>query len=191
MVLYTHTCIGTVYPLSSTISQSLLKLISIELVMLSNHLILCHTLLLLPLLFPSIRVFPNESGLHIWWPKYWSLSFSISPSDKYSGLISFRIDWFNLLAVSRVFSSTTIWKHLYTRTHIYILLNKFVNMVNTVIDIQWYKNTKKCHQFLRHLKYYRTEKKWGEKLGHILVIEERIIKSDFIMLCDEMYLDPQ
>ena len=65
-------------------------------------------------------VFSNESGPHIWWPKYWSLSFSISPSNEYPGLISLRIDWFDLLAVSRVFSSTTIWKHLYTRTHTYI-----------------------------------------------------------------------
>ena len=81
MVLYTHTCIGTVYPLSSTISQSLLKLISIELVMLSNHLILCHTLLLSPSVFPSIRVFSNESVVHIKRPEYWS--FSIIPSSEY------------------------------------------------------------------------------------------------------------
>ena len=65
----------------------------------SNHLILCHPLLLLPSIFPSIRVFSNESILHIRWPKYWSFSFSISPSNEYSGLISFRIDWLNLLAV--------------------------------------------------------------------------------------------
>ena len=79
--------------------QSLLKLMSIELVMPSNHLILCHPLLLLPSIFPSIRVFSNESLLLIRWPKYWSFSFSISPSNEYSGLISFRIDWFDLLAV--------------------------------------------------------------------------------------------
>ena len=71
----------------------------IELVMPSNHLILCHTLLLLPSVFPSIRVFSNELALHIKWPMYWSFSFSISPSNKYSGLISFRIDWFDLLAI--------------------------------------------------------------------------------------------
>ena len=71
---------------------------SIELVMPSNHLILCHPLLLLPSIFPRIRVFPNESAVHIRWPKYWRLSFSISPSNEYSGLISFRIDWFDLLA---------------------------------------------------------------------------------------------
>ena len=85
--------------LSYTISQCLLQLISIELVMLSNHLIICHLLLFLPSMFPSIRVFSNESAVHIGSPKYWSISFSISPSNEYSGLISFRIDWFDLFAV--------------------------------------------------------------------------------------------
>ena len=91
--------------LSFTISQSLLKLISIELMMPSNHLILCHPLLLLPSVFPSIRVFSSESALCIWWPKYWSFSFSISPSNEYSGLISFRTDWFDLLAVQETLKS--------------------------------------------------------------------------------------
>ena len=90
---------NTPHTLSITISQSLLKLIPIELVMPSNHLILCHPLLLLLSIFPSIRVFSNESTLHIRWPKYWSFSFSISPSNEYSLLISFRINWFDLLAV--------------------------------------------------------------------------------------------
>ena len=85
--------------LSITNSWSLLKLMSIESVMPSNHLILCCPLLLLPSFFPRIGVFSNESALHIRWPKYWSFSFSISPSNEYSGLISFRIDWFDLLAV--------------------------------------------------------------------------------------------
>ena len=85
--------------LSFTNSQDLLKLMSIESVMPSNHLILWHLLLLLPSIFPSIRVFSNESALHIGWPKYWSFSFSISPSNEYSGLISLRIDWLDLLAV--------------------------------------------------------------------------------------------
>ena len=85
--------------LSFTISQSLLKLMSIELVMPSNHLILCCPLLLPPSIFPSIRVFSSALALRIRWPKYWSFSFSISPSNEYSGLISFRIDWFDLLAV--------------------------------------------------------------------------------------------
>ena len=84
--------------LSITNSQSLLKRISVELVMPSNHPIFCRPLLLLPLIFPSIRVFSNESALRIKWPKYWSFSFSISPSNEYSGLISFRMDWSDLLA---------------------------------------------------------------------------------------------
>ena len=91
--------------LSFTICQSLLKLMSIESVMPSNHLIFCHTLLLLPSLFPSIRVFSNELALGITWPKYWSFSFSISPSNEYSRLISFRIDWFDFLAVQGALKS--------------------------------------------------------------------------------------
>ena len=85
--------------LSITNSRSLLKLMSIELVMPSNHLILCCPLLLLPSIFPSIRVFSNESALCIRWPRYWSFSFNISPSNEYSGLISFRMDWLDFLAV--------------------------------------------------------------------------------------------
>ena len=85
--------------LSITTSRSLPKLMSIESVMPSNHLTLCRPLLLLPSIFPSIRVFSTESGLRIRWPKYWSFSFSISPSNEYSGLMSFRMDWLDLLAV--------------------------------------------------------------------------------------------
>ena len=85
-------------PLSSPISRSLLKFVPTELVMPSNHLILCCPLLLLPSVFPSIRVFSSESALHIRWPKYWSFNFNISPSNEYSGLISSRIDWFDLPA---------------------------------------------------------------------------------------------
>ena len=85
--------------LSITNIRSLLKFMSRESVMPSNHLILCHPLLLLPSIFPSIRGFSNESALCIKWPKYWSFSFSISPSNEYSGLICFRVDWFDLLAV--------------------------------------------------------------------------------------------
>ena len=85
--------------LSITYSWSLIKLISIESVIPSNHLILCCPLLLLPLIFPSINIFSNESALRIRWPKYWSFSFNISPSNEYSGLISFRMHWFDLLAV--------------------------------------------------------------------------------------------
>ena len=86
-------------PLPSTISQSLLKLMSVESVMLSNHLILCCPLLFLHSIFLSIRVFSNESALRIRWSKYWNFSFSISPSNESSGLISFRIDWFDILAI--------------------------------------------------------------------------------------------
>ena len=91
--------------ISITNSWSLLKLMSIESVLPSNHLILCCPLLLLPSIFPSINIFSNESALHIRWPKYWSCSFNISPSNKCSGLISFRIDWFDPLAVQRTLES--------------------------------------------------------------------------------------
>ena len=91
--------------LSITNSQSLLRLMSIESVMPSNHLILCHPLFLLPSIFPSIRVFSNESALCTRWPKYWSFSFNISPSNEYSGLISFRMDWLDLLAVQGTLKS--------------------------------------------------------------------------------------
>ena len=108
--------------LSITNSWSLLKLVSTKLVMPSNHLILCRPPLLLPSIYPSIRVFSNESVLRIRWPKYWSFSFNISPSNEYSGLISFRIDWLDLLAVrgtlKRVFSNTTVQKHLYFGTQL-------------------------------------------------------------------------
>ena len=100
--------------LSITNSRGLLKLMSIESVMPSNHLILCRPLLLLPPISPSIGVFFNESTLHMRWPKYWSFSFSISPSKEHPGLISFRMDWLDLPAVqglSRVFSNTTGQKH--------------------------------------------------------------------------------
>ena len=100
--------------LSFTISHSLLKLMSIESVMPSNHLILCHPLLLLPSIFPSSRVFSNESVLCIRWLKYWRFSFSISHFNEYSGLISFRTDWFDLLTVQEtpiVFSNTTVQKY--------------------------------------------------------------------------------
>ena len=113
----------------------LLKIMSIKSVMPSNHLVLCHPLLL-PSIFPSIRVFTNESSLCINWPKYWNFSFTISPSNEYSGWISFRIYWFDLLAVQgtllRVFTNTTVQKHqffstqpsLWTNSHIHTLLEK-------------------------------------------------------------------
>ena len=106
-------------PLSSSISLSLLKSMSVESVMLSNHLILCHLLLLLPSVFPSVRVFCNESVFHIRWPKYWSFSFSISPSNEYSGLISLGLTGLiSLLSegLSRVFPSTTNRKNQFFST---------------------------------------------------------------------------
>ena len=99
---WTAVCQGSV---SFTISQSLLKLMSSELMMPSTHLILCHPLLLVPSIFPSIRVFSNELALCTRWQKYWSFSFSISPSNEHSGLISFRMDWLDLLAVQGTLKS--------------------------------------------------------------------------------------
>ena len=107
--------------LSITNSQSLLKLMSIESVMPSNYLILCYALLLLPSIFPSTRVFSNESIRRISWPKYWSFSFSISPSNEYSGLISFRMDWLDLLAdkgLSRDFTNITVQKYQFFSTQL-------------------------------------------------------------------------
>ena len=111
--LVAKSCLTFCYPmdcisqasLSSTISPSLLKLMSIESVIPSNHLILCHPLLLLPSIFPNISVFSSELAFHINWLKYWSFSFSISPSSEYSGLISFRINWFDLLAIQGILKS--------------------------------------------------------------------------------------
>ena len=106
-------------PLSSTISQSLLRLMSIELVMPSNHPILYRPFFLLPSVFPRTRVFSDESALRIRWPKYWSFSFSSSPSNEYSGLISFGIDWFDLLAVQGTLKS--LLQHHNLRTLIFFL----------------------------------------------------------------------
>ena len=116
--------------LSFTITWSLLKLMSIESVMPSNHLTLCHPLLLLPSIVPNIRVFSNDLALHIRWPKYWSFSFSISPSNEYSGLISFRINWFDILSskgLSRVFSSTTLQKHQFFSAQTTLWINSYIH----------------------------------------------------------------
>ena len=118
VTLWTAACQAS---LSITNSQSLLKLMSIESVIPSKHLILCLPLLLLPLMFPSIRVFSNESVLHIRGPKYWRFIFNISPSNEYSGLISFRIDWFDIVAIQgtlKIFSNTTIQKHQFFGTQL-------------------------------------------------------------------------
>ena len=117
--------------LSITNSWSSRKLMSIKLVRPSNHLILCHPLLLPPSIFPSIKVFSNESALRIRWPKYWSFSFSITPSNEHSGLISFRMDWLDLFAVkglSRVFSNTTVQKHQFLGTQLSSQSNSHIRM---------------------------------------------------------------
>ena len=115
--------------LSITNYRSSLKLMSIESVMPSNHLILCLPVLL-PSIFPSIRNFSNESALHMRWPKYWSVSFSTSPSNERSGLISFRMDWLDLLTVqgiSRVFSNTTIQKHQFFGAQLSLYSNSYIH----------------------------------------------------------------
>ena len=133
-LLVTQKIAGHQASLFFIVSQSLLKLMFIEAMMPSNHLILCCPFLL-PSNFPSIRVFSNESEICIRWPKYGNFSFSISPSNEYSGLISFSIDWLDLLLVqgTRVFSSTTVWKHqffstqpsLWSNSHIHTWLLKY------------------------------------------------------------------
>ena len=123
--------------LSITNSQSPPKPMSVELVMPSKHLILCCPLLLLPSIFPSIRVFSNESALRIRWPKYWSFSFSISPSNEYSGLISFRIDWFDLLSVQGTLKSLLLHQSpkAYTFWH-----SPFFNTINCEMYHKQHKN---------------------------------------------------
>ena len=106
-LLRPHGILACLDPLSSTVSQSLLSFMSVESVMLSNHLILCHPLLLLHSVFPSIRAFSCELTLCIRWPKFWSFSFSMSPSSEYSQLISFRIDWFDLLSVQGLYRESS------------------------------------------------------------------------------------
>ena len=116
--------------LSITNSWSLLIFMSIELVVPSNHLILCHPLLLLHSIFLRVRVFSNKSVLHMRQPNYWSFSFSISPSNEYSGLISFRMDWLDLPAVhglSRVFSNTTVQKHQFFRAQLSLQSNSHIH----------------------------------------------------------------
>ena len=122
--------------LSITNSRSLLKLMSVELVMSPNRLILCHPLLLLPSLFPQIRVFSNESVLHIRWPKYWSFSFSISPSNEYLGLLSFRTDWFDLLVVQRTLKS--LLQHHSSKTSILWHSDFFMVQLTSIHD--YWKN---------------------------------------------------
>ena len=128
--------------LSFTISWCLLKLTSIESVMPSNHLFFCHPFLLLPWIFPSIRVFSNELAFCIRWPKYWSFSFSISPSNEYSVLISFRIDWFDLLVVQgtlKSLSNATVQKHQFLGTHPFLWSNshRYMTTGKTIALTKW------------------------------------------------------
>ena len=122
--------------LSITNSQSLLKLMSIGSVMPSNHLILCRPLLLLPSIFPGIKVFANESALRIRWLKYWSFSFSISPSNEYSGLISFRMDWLDLLAVQGTLKS--LLQHHSSKTSVLQRSGFFIVQLTSIHD--YWKN---------------------------------------------------
>ena len=126
--------------LSFTISRSLLKLMFIESMMPSNHLILCHPLLLLPSIFPNIRVFSKESALRIRWPKYWSFSFNISPSNECSGLIFFRIDWFEILAVQGTLKS--LLQYHYSKTSVLLVLSLFYCLALTSVPEYW-----KSHSF--------------------------------------------
>ena len=113
--------------LSISNSRSLLRLMSIELMMSSSHLILCHPLLLLPTIPANIRVFSNESTFRMRWPKYWSFSSNISPSNEHPGLIFFRMDWLDLLGLSRVFSNTTVQKHQFLGTQLYSQSNSHIH----------------------------------------------------------------
>ena len=123
---------------SNTTVQNLLKFMSIEPMMLSNHLIIYHPLLLLPLIFPSIRIFSSESALCIWWPEYWSFSFSISSSNEYSGLISFRIDWFDLLAIQGTLKS--LLQHHSSKASILQFSAFFMVPTPTSIHDHWKKH---------------------------------------------------
>ena len=128
--------------LSINNSWGFLKLTSMESVMPSNHLILCHPLLLLPSIFPSIRVFSNESVLHIRWPKYWSFNFSISLSSEYSGLISFRVDWFYLLAVGDQLSP--VWADYRHRPKLKLSLSHHPHQVTGCPTIPYWSNPFVC-----------------------------------------------
>ena len=131
------------FPVHGPNSQSLLKLMSIESVMPSNHLILCHPLLLLPSIFPSISVLSNESVLCIRWPKYWNFSFNISPSIEYSGLISFRMDWLDLHAVQGTLKSllqqhsSKAWILLHSTFFIVQLSHPYMTNGKTIALTRW------------------------------------------------------
>ena len=149
---------------------------SVESVMPSNHLILCHPLLLLPSSFPSIRVFSNESTLPIRWPKYWSFSFSISPSNKYSGLISFRIDWFDLLAVQGTLKSLLqnhclkASIHWHSAFFMVQLSHPYMTAGKTIVLAIW---TFVCIYIIKDidiLKPWCSLKLWDKEILHVLIL---------------------
>ena len=137
--------------LSNTNARTLLKLMSIELVMPSNHLILCRPLLLLPLIFPSIRVFSRESALLIRWPKHWSFSFSVSPNE-HPGLISFRMDWLDLLAVQGTLKS--LCQHHSSKAWILWHSAFFIVRLSTSIHDHWKKHSFDCIDFCQQSNIY-------------------------------------
>ena len=154
--------------LSITNSRSLLKFMSIELVMPSKHLILCHPLFLLPSIFPSIRVFSNESVLRIQWPKYWSFSFSISPSSEYSGLISFRMDWFDLLAFQGTLKS--LLQHHSSSISVKLQIFKYVLKVQKISCNRYSGIVLGC----KNNKYKENLPKFYSAFSGILLIDTQI-----------------
>ena len=159
---------------SFAIPRSLLQFMSIESVMLSHHLILCWLLLLLPSIFSSIRVFFSESTLHIRWPKYWSFSFSISLSSEYSGLISFRIDWFDLLAVQGTIKSllqyqcskaSNFWCSGFFIVQLSVITNYIILVKYNNITIQY--TVKRSSQYLATI-HHHTEYNLFFLWGHLL-----------------------
>ena len=184
--------------LSFTISQSLLKIMSTESVMPSNHLVLCHLLLLLPSIFPSIQVFSNESVLHIRWPKYWSFSFSISPSNKYSGLISLRIDWFDLLAVQETLKSllqhhsseASILRHsaffMVQLSHPYMTIGRIIALtfVNKVMSLLCNTLSRFVIAFLSRRKHLLTS--WLHSPSAVILEPKKIVCHSFH--CFPIYL---
>ena len=152
LALHNPTDCSTLSSLSLTISRSLLKFTSIKSVMPSNHLILCCPLLILPSIFPSIRVFSNESILHIRWPEYWSFSFGISPSKEYSGLISLRIDWFDLLAVQRILKSLLQTPQFETISS--LALNLLYGPILTSIHDYWKVYSLHCMNLCQQCLYF-------------------------------------
>ena len=174
---------------------------SIELVMPSNHLILCHPLLLLPSIFPSIRVFSNESVLHIRWPKYWNFSFSISPSNEYSGLISFRIDRFDLLAAQGILKSllqhhsskvSILWRSAFFTvqlSHPYMTTGKTIGLtrwtfVGKVVSLLFNMLSRLVITFFPRNKHLLIS--WLQSISAVILEPKKIVSSCFH--CFPIYL---